>query len=232
MTKNITSLSPRLSKIYSLVPNNRCTADIGTDHAYIPIALIENGKAETAIASDIKAGPIKRADSNIKSHRLSGKIETRLGPGLETLSINEAEVIIIAGMGGILISNILEASRDVVNSAKFLILQPMTAVKELREYLSEKNFTVCGEYLVAEENKLYNIITAQPTGKTDYSLKELYFGKDIEKTSPELYSQYKNSVLKKLEKRISGLEKSQNDENKKVLNELSELLNVIKEDNK
>ncbi len=232
MTKNIIPLSPRLSKIFSLVPENRCTADIGTDHAYIPIALIESGKAETAIASDIKTGPIKRADANIKAHGLSDKIETRLGPGLETLKANDADVIIIAGMGGILISNILESSRNVVNSAKLLIFQPMTATLELREYLSENNFTVCGEYLVSEENKLYNIITAIPSGKTHYSLKELYFGKGLEETSPELFPNYKNSVLRKLNKRISGLEKSRNDENKKALGELKELLNILKEDNK
>ena len=166
---NINGLNPRLKKIAQLVPQNSCTADIGTDHAYIPIVLVEMGTTPHAIASDIRKGPIERAEANIRSQ----KIETRLGPGLETLSSNEAEVIIIAGMGGILIADILEASRPVVNSAKLLILQPMTAATELREYLSGNGYTVEAEYLEAEEEKLYNIIVATPSGNCNYSKREL-----------------------------------------------------------
>ena len=226
---NINGLNPRLKKIAQLVPRNACTADIGTDHAYIPIVLVEGGIAPCAIASDIKKGPLLRAETNIRSHGLTDQIETRLGPGLETLSPGDAEVIIIAGMGGILISNILENSRKVTDSAKMLILQPMTAVPELREYLTENGYEFISEYLEAEEEKLYNIITAKPRGKTLYSQKEIYLGRNLEETSPELYERYENTVLTKLNKRAEGLKKSVTDESKEELKEIEELIKILKE---
>ncbi len=224
---NINGLNPRLKKIAQLVPQNACTADIGTDHAYIPIVLVESGITPRAIASDIKKGPIQRAETNIRNHGLSDKIETRLGSGLETLSPGDAEVIIIAGMGGILIADILEASRDVVNSAKLLILQPMTAATELREYLSQSGYTVMAEYLEAEEEKLYNIICATPSGQCDYSIRELYLGKGLEETSPELFPRYKAAVLTKLNRRAEGLKKSENPDNQKELKKIENLSDIL-----
>ena len=226
---NINSLNPRLRKIAGLVPQNACTADIGTDHAYIPIVLTETGVTKRAIASDIKKGPLMRADENIRRNGLADRIETRLGAGLETLEPNDAEVIIIAGMGGILISDILENSRAVTNTAKLLILQPMTAVPELREYLSQKGYAITGEYLEAEEDKLYNIITATPHGNTEYSKKEIYLGRGLEETSPELFSRYKTAVLTKLNRRAEGLEKAQSPESKQELEEIQSLITLLSE---
>ncbi|MBQ7959718.1 MAG: SAM-dependent methyltransferase [Clostridia bacterium] len=227
MSRNTINLNPRLKKIADLVPANNCTADIGTDHAYIPIVLAEKGICPKAIASDIKKGPLARAEANIKKHGLSHIIETRLGAGLETLAPGDAEVIIIAGMGGILISDILEASRSVTNSAKLLVLQPMTAVPELRAYLSEKGYTVLGEYLEAEEDKLYNIIVAHSGGKTDYTLSELYLGKNLSESSPELFPRYKDAVLTKLNRRADGLRKSETEESKAALFEIEKILKAI-----
>ncbi len=229
MSDNCIHLNPRLKKIANLVPPNSCTADIGTDHAYIPITLVGSGITPRAIASDIKKGPVSRAAANIRAHGLEQKIETRLGAGLSTLSENDAEVIIIAGMGGILISNILKASPRIAKNAKLLILQPMTAVTELRKYLSENNYEITSEYLEAEEEKIYNIIVAKPNGNTPYTLRELYLGKDLCKTSPHLVDRYKQGVLTKLNKRIEGLEKSQNPENETELNETLKLLKILNE---
>lgn len=229
MSENSLSLNPRLKKIADLVPPNSCTADIGTDHAYIPIALVSAGITPRAIASDIKKGPIARAAANIRSHGLTAKIDTRLGAGLTTLGANDAEVIIIAGMGGILISDILETSRNIVKSAKLLILQPMTAVVELRKYLAENQYEITAEYLEAEDEKIYNIITAKPIGNTHYDLRELYLGKGLCKTSPQLFLRYRQAVLTKLNKRIDGLKKSQNPENKKELDETQNLLKILNE---
>ena len=225
MNKN--DLNPRLKKIAELVPPNVCTADIGTDHAYIPIVLVKSSIAERAIASDIKKGPLMRARDNICRYMLTDKIETRLGPGLETLSAGDAEVIIIAGMGGILISEILERSRKVTDSAELLILQPMTAVTELREYLTQNGYEISAEYLEAEDEKLYNIIAAKPLGNTSYSKKELYLGKGLEETSPHLFERYKNAVLTKLNKRIEGLKKAQSQESKEELKHLIGLIETL-----
>ncbi len=228
MNENILNLNPRLKKIVELVPPNSCTADIGTDHAYIPIALVNSGITSRAIASDIKKGPLARAAANICLHGLEEEIDTRLGAGLETLTESDnAEVIIIAGMGGILISDILDASPSVVKNAKLLILQPMTAVTELRQYLSENQYKITAEHLVAEEEKLYNIIIAKPNGNTPYTLRELYLGKDLKKSSPHLVQRYEQSVLTKLNRRAEGLKKSQNPENEKELKETQKLLEIL-----
>lgn len=226
---NINELNPRLRKIAQLVPPNACTADIGTDHAYIPIVLVKAGVTPRAIASDIKKGPIQRAKTNILSHGLGALVETRLGAGLETLSPSEAEVIIVAGMGGILIADILEASREIVNSAQLLILQPMTASTELRQYLCENGYEIKAEYLEAEEEKLYNIITAVPNGCCSYSTRELYLGRGIGETSPELYPRYRDAVITKLTKRACGLEKASSPQSKAELKEIQKLLEILKE---
>lgn len=230
MSENSLNLNPRLKKIAELVPSNSCTADIGTDHAYIPIALVSDGITPCAIASDIKKGPLARAAANIRIHGLEKEIDTRLGGGLTTLCENDhAEVIIIAGMGGILISDILAASPTVVKNAKLLILQPMTAVTELRQYLSKNQYEITAEHLVAEEEKIYNIIIAKPMGDTSYTLRELYLGKDLYKTSPTLVERYEHSVLTKLNRRAEGLKKSQNPENEKELEKTQNLLKILNE---
>ena len=221
------SLNPRLRKIAELVPPNTCTADIGTDHAYIPIVLVNGGITPKAIASDIKKGPLMRADENIRKNGLADVIETRLGSGLKTLSPGDAEVIIIAGMGGILIGDILEESRAVTDSAKRLILQPMTAVPELREYLTKNNYEITAEYLEAEEEKLYNIIVAKPHGQTEYTQKEIHLGKGLKQTSPELFDRYKKAVLTKLNKRAEGLKKSVTEESKTELQSITHLIAVL-----
>lgn len=227
MTNQSINLNPRLQKIADLVPLNNCTADIGTDHGYIPIDLIKRGITPRAIASDINKGPLLRAQANIKKHKLESLIETRLGSGLKTLSPGDAEVIIIAGMGGILISEILKASKDVTDKAKLLILQPMTAVMELRQYLSENGFKTESEHLAAEEDKLYNIIVAIPNKTYQYTLTELYFGKDLDKTSPDLFPKYREAVLKKLLRRKAGLGKSRLNKNKKQFDEINNILNIL-----
>ena len=99
------NLSPRLLAVARLVPKCSVVADIGTDHAYVPIYLVENGIADFVIASDVVEGPAMRAIENIKRHNLSDKIDVRIGNGLE--KVKQADVIIIAGMGGKLICDII-----------------------------------------------------------------------------------------------------------------------------
>ncbi len=221
-------INPRLLKIAELVPPSRLLADIGTDHGYIPICAVQEGKTERAVASDINKGPVKRAEQNVRRFGLQDKISLRLGAGLETVAEGEADTIVIAGMGGILIANILEDSQNVVNSAKTLILQPMTAAKELREYLSQKAFTVANEFLVAEEDKIYNIMVVSVGGSTDFSERELFLGKGTENTSPELFDEYKNRIIHKFEKKLNGLQKSGREKNKAEILETEHILEILK----
>ena len=228
-TLSTLQLSPRLMKIAQLLPVCHTIADIGTDHAYIPIFAILNQRAKRAIASDINAGPVERARVNVAEFGLDEKISLRLGAGLETLSPNEAEVICISGMGGILISEIINSSLPIAANAKRLILQPMTAAKELREYLCQNGFFIEEEVLVCEEDKIYNILSVTFQKGCVYSEKELVVGRYSLNTDEKLLERHKNQILKKLKIKLKGLEKSRLEENKNEAQEVGRLISLIEE---
>ncbi len=228
-TSKTLKLYPRLAKIAELLPRHQSLADIGTDHAYIPIYALLEGKAAHTIASDINQGPLMRAKANAERCGVSDKVSLRLGAGLTTLEPGDAETIVIAGMGGILIADILENSKAVVRSAKYLILQPMTAVRELREYLCSHDFTVEKEVLCAEEDKIYNIICVKTGGKTDYSPKEMLLGRGLAKASPTLYKRYYAAVERKLKIRLEGLKSSASSENRHLADNVQKELELIQE---
>lgn len=150
-------LTPRLAATMALITGNTL-ADIGTDHAYIPIEAIKQGFVGRAIACDIKKGPLAIARSNVEKNGLQAKIELRLGSGITPVSAGETETVVIAGMGGILISGILDADSEKSHSFKEIILQPMNAQSELRKYLSEHGFRIVKEDLAVEGFKVYNIM--------------------------------------------------------------------------
>lgn len=221
-------LTPRLQKIYDIVPPCALAADIGTDHAYIPVCLTLSGKCKRAVASDIKKGPIERAEATIRTFKADA-VKTRLGSGLKTLSPHEADTIIIAGMGGILITEILENSKEIAKSAMRLVLQPMTAAPFLREYLVNNGFCILREYLVCEEKKIYTIILACVGSDRPYTEAELYMGREFEKDT--IYAAYRRNRLEKIDKQTAGLSLSDNSENKKRLSSLIRLKEMIKNEN-
>lgn len=153
-------LTARLQKIADQVSAGNSVADIGTDHGYIPIYLLKNKISPFVIAGDINEKPLKRAENNIKSHNLSHNIETRLGSGLSILKPKEVNTVIIAGMGGLLITELLEDSKAIVEKLNTLILQPMQAQSELRKYLINNGFTIEKDILVKEDHHIYEIIVA------------------------------------------------------------------------
>jgi tRNA (adenine22-N1)-methyltransferase len=183
-------LKGRLRLIADKTPTCRIVADIGTDHAYIPIYLVKNKICDMAIAADVKKGPLRSAGENIKLHGLEGEIATRLGSGLEPVQKEELDVAVIAGMGGQLISEILETSREKAQKATALVLQPMNAPEVLRQWLYENGFCIYDEELVQEGIKLYNVVCARWTGeKKEVAAIYLYIGeKLLEKRDPLLKS--------------------------------------------
>lgn len=223
------NLTPRLQKIYDIVPPCGSIADIGTDHAYIPVCLTLSKKCQRAIASDIKEGPVLRAKSTVLAYGAEDLVDVRQGSGLETIKSGEADAIIIAGMGGLLIANILSAAEETAKSAKLLILQPMTAAKELREFLIGGGYEILKEYLVFEEEKLYNIISARPGISRPYTKAEIFMGADFEDEA--IYAVYRRRRMEKIQKQIDGLSKSDFPENKKRLKELIELKEMIENEN-
>lgn len=145
-------LSRRLEKLVEMTPKTECIADIGTDHGYVPMALLEYKKANKVIATDINRKPLEKAISLADSYNLTGKIDFRLGPGLTVLKRNEAQGVIIAGMGGELIKDMIEISLDIVKELDFLLLQPAQNPEVIRQYLYDKNFTILAEDLVKEDD--------------------------------------------------------------------------------
>ena len=204
-------LNGRLKKIAELAKNTTVLADVGCDHGYIPIYCVQKGYCKRAIAMDVNQGPLDRCTKNIVKYKLEGLIETRLSDGIEKLSSGEADTIVIAGMGGLLIRDILNTSLENIKPGTSFILQPMLAPFELKEYLYENCFLIENEYVVREDNKFYNIIKAKKADfKADYTYSDLLIGKNLKENSNDVFIdfiKYKISVAQKIKK---GLENSKN----------------------
>ncbi len=158
-------LDRRLQAVAALVRPGSRLADIGTDHAYLPVALVQAGVCPSAIASDIGAGPLEVARQSVTAAGLTETIALRLGDGLATVTPGEVEDIAIAGMGGETIAAILQATPWVKDSKLRLILQPMTRAEDLRRWLLQKGFTVLEEHLVEDGRHLYPVLAAVYTGQ-------------------------------------------------------------------
>lgn len=206
---DIMELSPRLKKIAELVPKGtKALADIGTDHAYLPAYCILNGICQSAFAMDVNEGPLKRAEETLAKYNVKDKITLRLSDGIEKLQNGEADVIVIAGMGGLLIKKILEEHKEVISKDTILILQPMIAQRELREYLFNCGFCVENEYVVSEGNKHYNIFSVKASENSDFDDRDIIIGRNLSKNSPECFIKYAEYKIRVLTKILKGMEKS------------------------
>lgn len=157
-------LGGRLSLCARYVREGSRLADIGTDHAYLPIAMIESGRCVCALACDINPLPLTSARENIARRNLSDRIVTRLGNGLDPVGADEADDIVIAGMGGELIADILDACPWIGDANKRLILQPMTRHETLIRYLYEHGFAIDAQDAVTDSGKSYTVICAHCDG--------------------------------------------------------------------
>lgn len=150
----------RMLAIANLVDNSKVLADVGCDHAYISINLLENGKVERIIASDLREGPLNIAKDNIKLEGFEERIETRLCAGLCGYEAGEVDTILISGMGGRLVKEILSESIDVVRRADTLILEPQSDLRVVRAYLKDIGFEIIDEDMLSEGGKYYQIMKA------------------------------------------------------------------------
>ncbi|MGF0018251.1 tRNA (adenine(22)-N(1))-methyltransferase [Sporofaciens sp. SGI.106] len=172
-------LSKRLHAVAGLVTEGASVADIGTDHGYIPIYLIENGVAGKVIAMDINEGPLERAREHIEEHGLAQQIETRLSDGLEALKTGEADTVITAGMGGGLVIHILEARPEITKDVKYFILQPQSEIAKVRRFLNENGFISIAEDMVEEDGKYYPMMKMAHGTEERYSEIELLYGRRL-----------------------------------------------------
>lgn len=168
-------LTPRLRAIADQVPKGAKLADIGTDHGYLPVWLVLNGVVDSAIAADLRKGPLERAKQTAARYGVEGKLRFRLCDGLAGIAPEEADVIAIAGMGGDTIAAILAAAPW--TREKTLLLQPMTAQPELRRWLSAHGYAIQSERAAREGQRLYCVLAASGGEMPPLSPGELWAGK-------------------------------------------------------
>jgi len=209
------ALSLRLHAVLDLVKGSEVLADIGTDHAYLPIEAVEIGFCKRAIACDINKGPLEIAAANIQLARTSCQLETRLGDGLKPLNNNEADCIVISGMGGMRIWSILQTEPSKAKFAKKLILQPQHDLEELRRSLHCAGYEINTEKLVCEDSRFYVILLAAYTGNiTTWTEQEYFLGKHLQD------SPYFLLYLEHLKNKIARYIQLINDENTRQLAEM------------
>jgi tRNA (adenine22-N1)-methyltransferase len=219
---NLPVLTPRLALVASLVRDNINVVDIGTDHAYIPVWLTLANKCNCCIAADIKKGPLGRAEDTVLKYNANA-VKLRLSNGLDEILPNEADDIIIAGMGGVLILQIINKCEWLFDCSKHLVLQPMTAQDELRQGLYENGFEILEEAVAKEGNKLYVVMSVCYCG-IKYTPDKLFCitGKLIDSNDP-LAKEYIASKREKLLKKTVGLRKA-----KIIAKELAEVEETLK----
>ncbi|AEV95158.1 tRNA (adenine(22)-N(1))-methyltransferase [Pediococcus claussenii] len=201
------NLSPRLKKVSSLVPSGVRLADIGSDHAYLPINLVLNKRVNFAVAGEVAEGPFLNSKSEIQKSGLSEFIIARLGNGLEVIQNKDhLDAVSIAGMGGILISNILEAGIEKLSGINYLVLQPNVGELELRNWLQRNHFKIVEEHIVAEDFHVYEMLLAVP-GEMALTPSELKFGPILMRKKSDLFIKKWNqelSRLSKIKEKLSG----------------------------
>ena len=181
-------LSKRLQAVADLVSEGLVVADVGTDHGYIPIYLIETEKSSKAFAMDVNKGPLLRAKEHIAEHGLEACIETKLSDGVRALQKGECECVVVAGMGGALTIKIMEEGKDIFRSLKEFVLQPQSELQKVRAYLYQNAYSVVEENMVLDDGKFYPMFRVINGQSQEYDAIELCYGK--------LLLEQKNTVLK------------------------------------
>lgn len=200
-------LSKRLQAVADLVSAGLVVADVGTDHGYIPIYLIETGKCKKTFAMDVNRGPLLRAKEHIAAHGFERQIDTRLSDGVKQLNVGECDAVVIAGMGGALTIKILEEGRSVFQSLREFILQPQSELHKVREYLLEQGYCIVAEDMVQEDGKFYPMMKVINGASDAYHAIEFRYGKfllsqkhPVLKAFLEKEKQTKKMILQNLQK--------------------------------
>ena len=192
-------ISKRLELVASFVPQGAILLDVGSDHAYLPIELVERGQIEGAIAGEVVEGPYQSAVKNVEAHGLKEKIQVRLSNGLAAFEeADQVSVITIAGMGGRLIARILEEGLDKLANVERLILQPNNCEDDLRIWLQENGFQIVAETILEEAGKFYEILVVE-AGQMKLSASDVRFGPFLSKELNPVFVQKWQKEAVKLE---------------------------------
>ncbi len=204
-------LAKRLAAAAVYVPAGSVLADIGTDHAYLPIYLAETGVCQRVIATELRPGPYHSALRKVTEHKLNHRIDLRLGDGLSVINPGEADVLVLAGMGGNTIREILAAAPAITSKVRMLILQPMADHGDLRAWLAGNGWKMYDEQLVEENGKIYVIIAAVPGHELikDPILMEL--GPRLAEKKGPLFKKYLKIIAGRYERALTGIKASKSD---------------------
>lgn len=211
-------LSKRMQSVADMIQPCDAVGDIGCDHAFVSIYLVEQHRAKRVIASDVRRGPIAIAKRNIEAMNLSDQIEIRMGDGLDTIVPGEVNAVVLAGMGGMLMIDILERGEEVVTRCDQLVLQPQSDIEKVRRYLAEKGYHLADEQMLIDAGKYYNLLDVrvhEMVQKDEYDCSKLaddwcymYGGSLLRKKDPVL-----RSWLVKRRDTTAGLINSLSDKN-------------------
>lgn len=198
-----TRLSKRLATVADYVPQGARLADVGSDHAYLPLFLVEQGRIEFAVAGEVVQGPYQSALQNVEQAGQSDKISVRLANGLAAVELaDQVSTVTIAGMGGRLIAEILEAGKDKLASVERLVLQPNNREDDVRRWLLANGFRLVAEEILKENDKIYEVLVAEK-GSADLTADQLRFGPYL---LEEQSATFQKKWLKELDKLTYALE--------------------------
>ena len=227
---NEIKLSKRLKAVADYVDKGARLADIGSDHSYLPTYLVQKNEVEFAVAGEVVKGPFEIAKNHVAQANLKENIQVRLANGLAAIeNVDKIDTIVIAGMGGILISEILEAGKGKLSSVKRLILQANNHGDTLRQWLIEHQFVIKAEQILLEAGKFYEIIVAEPTTNEHpvLSANDLLFGPFLSKEKSVIFQQKWQKELNTLNKIIDRLPDEQTEKREEVLTEIAKIKEVL-----
>lgn len=200
-------LDDRLQAVADFVQDDSSVADIGTDHGYLAIELFKTNNARRVIAADLNAGPCQAARRTISEAGFSDSIEVRQGDGLAAINPGEVDTVCIAGMGGKLEADILEARPEVTARLQCLVLQPQNGFEYLRGWLYDHNWHIEDEKLAKVDGRVYQIIKATQGKKEPLTEAELILGPILIKKRPALFADHVQNNIEQLDKIRQGLRK-------------------------
>ena len=222
-------ISKRLEMVASFVPQGAVLLDVGSDHAYLPIELLKEGRINRAIAGEVVAGPYQSAVKNVKEHDLEEKIQVRLANGLAAFEESDkVSVITIAGMGGRLISTILEEGLDKLANVERLILQPNNREDELRSWLQEHRFQIVAESILEEAGKYYEILVVE-AGEMELSARDTRFGPFLSKEVSPVFIQKWQKEADKLEFALAQIPEKNHEERQVLVDKIQAIKEVLHE---
>ena len=220
-------ISKRLELVASFVPQGAVILDVGSDHAYLPIELVERGKIESAIAGEVVEGPYQSAVKNVEAHGLKEKIQVRLANGLAAFEeADQVSVITIAGMGGRLIARILEEGLDKLANVERLILQPNNREDDLRIWLQDNDFQIVAESILEEAGKFYEILVVE-VGQMKLSASDVRFGPFLSKEVSPVFVQKWQKEAAKLEFALGQIPEKNLEERQVLVDKIQAIKEVL-----